>query len=218
MSPWIERIARIARITSLTLGLSLTLAGAAAAADPVADAYRQSYAHEAKGELLDALAVLDALPKAQRGTYLYQLRRGWLLYLLGRPWDAIEAYRAAGKLEPKAIEPLLGLMLPEATLLLWLDVVETGRAVRAKDPHNYTATSRMAWAYYSLGRYGDAERYYLELLELYPSDVEMRVGLGWSQLGQGRRQAARVSFEAVLQAAPDHPTAARGLALATAAQ
>ena len=131
------------RTAGLVLALLLPLS-AGAAAPTVADRYRDSYAHEAKGELTEALAEIDALPKAQRQTYVYQLRRGWLLYLLGRYWDSLEAYRAAAKLRPKAIEPQLGMMLPEAALLLWLDVLETGRRIRDRAPHDYLATSRMA--------------------------------------------------------------------------
>ncbi|MCA9705314.1 MAG: tetratricopeptide repeat protein [Myxococcales bacterium] len=201
-----------ARLGGLVLALLLLLPTLASAADAVGERYRSSYAHEAKGEYVEALAELDALPKPERSTYAYHLRRGWLLYLLGRHWDSIESYRAAGKLHPRAIEPLLGLMLPEAALLLWLDVLATGRLVQKEDRSNYLALSRMAWASYSLGRYADAEGLYARLLELYPADVEMRAGLGWSQLQQGRRSAARASFEAVLRIAPDHVTARQGLA------
>ncbi|MCA9648837.1 MAG: tetratricopeptide repeat protein [Myxococcales bacterium] len=203
------------RTAGLVLALLLPLS-AGAAAPTVADRYRDSYAHEAKGELTEALAEIDALPKAQRQTYVYQLRRGWLLYLLGRYWDSLEAYRAAAKLRPKAIEPQLGMMLPEAALLLWLDVLETGRRIRDRAPHDYLATSRMAWAAYSLGRFAEAESLYAELVELHPADVEMRAGVGWSQLKQGRRSAARATFEAVLQYAPDHASARLGLVLAQA--
>lgn len=203
------------RIAGLALGLLLP-ALTATAAPTVAERYRDSYAHEAKGELAEALAEIDALPKAQRQTYVYALRRGWLLYLLGRHWDSIESYRAAAKLRPKAIEPQLGMMLPEAALLLWLDVLETGKAVRRRAPHDYLATSRMAWAAYSLGRFAEAEALYAELVELYPSDVEMRAGVGWSQLKQGRRLTALATFEAVLLIAPDHASANLGLVLAKA--
>jgi len=201
------------RIGSLVLGLSLLLPMPGRAAETSGERYRSSYTHEAKGEYTQALADIDALSRSERQTYAYHLRRGWLLYLLGQHWDAIESYRAASKLEPKAIEPLLGLMLPKAALLLWLDVLVTGKAVRSKDPHNYLATSRMAWAYYRLGRFSDAAQYYRQLLELYPADVEMRAGLGWSQLKQGKLSAARSTFEAVLAIAPDHATATQGLSL-----
>ncbi|MEX1367238.1 MAG: tetratricopeptide repeat protein [Nannocystaceae bacterium] len=204
------------RPLGLALGLLLLCTGSAAAADTVAERYRDSYAHEARGEYAKALAAIDGLPPAQRKTYVYQLRRGWLLYLQGRHWDAIEAYRVAITLQPRAIEPRLGIMLPEAALRLWLDVLQTGEAVRSRDDHNYLATSRMAWAAYSLGRFAQAERLYAELVELHPADVEMRAGVGWSRLKQGRRLAARASFEAVLLIAPDHASARLGLVLAKA--
>ena len=133
-----------------------------------------------------------------------------MLYLLGRHWDSIEAYRAAIKLEPKAVEPRLGLMLPEMALLLWLDAIATGKTVVELDPLNYLANSRMAWANYSLGRYAQAERLYRTLLGAYPSDYEMRAGLGWSLLKQGKYGAAASEFDAVLTIVPDYLAAQEG--------
>jgi len=172
--------------------------------------YRASYQHEAQGKYAEALADIDALTPQQRRTYVYQLRRGWLLYLLARHWDSIEAYRAAIKLHPKAVEPRVGLMLPEMALLMWMDVLETGKAALKLDPHNYLANSRMAWANYSLGRYKQAEALYRRILVAYPADVEMRVGLGWSLVKQGRYGTALAEFEAVLEFAPDNASAQAG--------
>ena len=186
------------------------LGPAIAHADDTPDRYRDSYAHEAQGKYAEALEDIDGMSSSQRKTYVYQLRRGWLLYLLGRHWDSIEAYRAAIALKPKAVEPRLGLMLPEMALLMWLDAIATGKTVLELDPLNYLANSRMAWANYSLGRYGDVEALYRKLLGAYPSDYEMRAGLGWSLLKQGEYAAALSEFDAVLTIAPDYATAQEG--------
>jgi tetratricopeptide (TPR) repeat protein len=199
-----------ANVFTATLLLSALLAAPVHAAD--SDHYRRSYQHEAKGDYAEALAEIDALPSASRRTYTYHLRRGWLLYLAGRHWDSIESYRKAIAVAPDAVEPLLGLMLPEAALRLWLDVIATGELVLDKDPLNYTALSRMAWANYGLGRHREATRLYRKLVRAYPSDVEMRTGLAWSLLKQGRTEAARTQFQHVLGIAPDHPSAKEGLA------
>lgn len=198
------------KLYSLGLIIALLMMPVTALADKTSDRYRKSYLHEAQANYAEALADIDGLPKAQRTTYIYQVRRGWLLYLLGRHWDSIEAYRAAIDIHPQAVEPRLGLMLPKMALRLWLDVVETGKGIVSIDPLNYTANARMAWANYSLGRYGDAEQLYRTLLDAYPSDVEMRAGLGWSLLKQQRYGEARQAFEAVLIIAPDHASAKAG--------
>jgi tetratricopeptide (TPR) repeat protein len=179
-------------------------------AGDISDRYRQSYQHEAQGKYAEALADIDGLPSTARRSYVYHLRRGWLLYLAGRHWDAIESYRAAVAVAPDAVEPRLGLMLPEAGLLLWLDVIATGQEVLHKDPHNYTALSRMAWANYSLGRFTEAAKLYRNLLRAYPSDIEMRVGLAWSLLKGGHIADARSQFDRALLIAPDHVSAQEG--------
>ncbi len=202
------------RMHELFLAVAIALAPAAAHAGDTQDRYRASYAHESKGQYAKALADIDGLSKGERKRYIYHLRRGWLLYLLGRHWDAIESYRAAIKLEPRAVEARLGLMLPEMALLLWMDALETGQGVLELDPLNYLANSRMAWANYSLGRFDKAEALYRKLLKAYPSDTEMRTGLGWSLLKQGRYGTAQTEFEAVLRISPDYTVAKKGLAAA----
>lgn len=203
----------LARLTAgLVLAISL-LAGSPTHAATPADLYSQSYALEAKGEYDAAIRVLDGLPKANQ-TYVYRLRRGWLLYLAGRNFDAMEDYRRASALEPDAIEPLLGLMLPQMALKLWLDTRATGQLVLRHDPHNYTAHARMAWASYSLGRWDEAATHYRHNLALHPADVEMRAGLAWCLLQAGDKLAAAREFRAVLEIAPLHATATAGLAAA----
>lgn len=197
----------------VSLALVMAVARPASADDRTQRAYRASYAHEAKGELGEALAEIDGLPAAARESYVYHLRRGWLLYLLGRYWDSIAEYKHAIGAHPKAIEPRLGLMLPQAGLRLWRDVAATGKLVLARDPHNRSARTRVAWAYYNLGRFGDAEAEYRAVLRDYPSDVEMRAGLGWSLLKQGRRADARAQLQAALDVAPDYEAAKAGLAV-----
>ena len=198
------------RLRELIIVAVVGLGPALAHADDTQDRYRASYQHEAQGKYAKALSDIDGLSKGERKSYVYQLRRGWLLYLLGRHWDSIEAYRAAIKLRPKAVEPRLGLMLPEMALLMWLDALETGNGVLKLDPLNYLANSRMAWANYSLGRFDKAEALYRKLVDAYPSDVEMRTGLGWSLLKQGRYTSALSEFDAVLKLSPDYTVAAEG--------
>ncbi len=84
----------------------------------------------------------------------------------------------------------------------------------AIDPHNYLALSRKAYAQYMLGRYAEAATTYRAVPDLYPSDVEMRSGLGWSLLKAGRGDAA-AEFRQVLDLAPEYATAKTGLEMAT---
>ncbi len=49
------------------------------------------------------------------------------------------------------------------------------------------------------------------MLELFPSDVEIRTGLGWALLKQGKGADAAREFEQVLKVAPKQASAREGL-------
>jgi Flp pilus assembly protein TadD len=102
-------------------------------------------------------------------------------------------------------------MLPQMALRRWSEAVSTARRALAIDDDNYLATSRLAFSLYNLGRFQDAEPHYRRLVTLYPSDVEMKAGLAWSLLKQGKKSQAASLFEEVLQVAPAHASSLDGL-------
>ena len=198
---------------SLLLSLALLLAGSAAlASDAVPDLYRQSYAAEARGDYGGAIESMERLGAAS-GTYVAQLRKGWLQYLAGRHAQAAEAYRRAAALEPASVEARLGGMLPLMALRRWKDAERIGEEVLALAPGDFTAVSRLAFIQYSQGQWAKAEPLYRRALAAWPSSAEMRTGLGWTLLKLGRFKEARDLFEAVLLYAPDQQSAREGLGL-----
>lgn len=196
---------------TVTLVVFLALSSTALA-QPVPELYRQSYALEAKGDTAGALKAMEAVVAAGVTDYTATLRRGWLLYLVGRYTESSAAYGKAIALEPKAVEPKLGAMLPAMALRRWKDAEKLGADVLAVAPGDYVALSRTAYIHYQQARWDQAERFYRQALVLYPSNVEMRLGLGWTQLKQGKKAEARASFEHVLQVAPDSTSAQEGVA------
>lgn len=212
------------RFPSWGLGLLLFLAAPAAvglAADVDSEAaslFQQSYDREAAGKLNESLGALDSLPAARQGTYLSQLRRGWLLYRLGRYADSIEAYGKAIAVAPKAIEPRVGILLPQQALRRHADAEAQARTVLGMDPQNYLATLRLAFSLYSIGRHGEAAGLYAHLKELYPSDADVRSGLGWSLLKQGKTAEATRELRELLSIHPRHALAKQGLELLQASR
>jgi tetratricopeptide (TPR) repeat protein len=190
----------------------LLVAPPADAADSVPDIYRQSYAAEARGDYAGATELMERLGPAG-GTYVAQLRKGWLHYLAGRHALAAEAYRRAMALEPAAVEAHLGAMLPLMALRRWKDAERIGEEVVALAPGDFTATSRLAFIQYSQGQWERAEPLYRRALASWPASAEMRTGLGWTLLKLGRFKEAREVFEAVLLYAPDQLSAREGLGL-----
>lgn len=187
------------------------LLGVPAVADP-GDAWRLSYAAEARGDHTAALATLERAG-ANGTAYVAALRRGWLLYLAGRHAEAAEAYQKAAALEPGAVEPRVGAMLPLMTLRRWKDAERWGEEALALAPGDFTAASRLAWIQYSQAQWPKAEQLYRRVLAGWPASAEMRAGLAWSLLKQGRNKEARAEFERVLAFAPDHASAREGLTL-----
>lgn len=202
------------RSTRLLPAAVLILTGLAAhgwAADGSPAAFQRSYQFEATGDLRGALDALEKVGPEQELRYTLCLRRAWLNYCLGDHRKAIESYGLASQRAPSAVEPLLGLMLPQMAIRLWRDAEQTGRRVLKLDPKSYLGQSRLAWTLYNLGRYPEAEKTYAAVLEGYPADVEMRVGLGWALLKQSKLAEARREFAVVLAIAPTHLSASQGM-------
>ncbi len=177
-----------------------------------AQQYKKSYQLEAAGKAPAALKALQRCPASQKKTYFYQARLGWLHYLAADYPGAITAYKKATSLEPRAIEPVLGIMLPQIALRRWKDVAASARSALRKDAKNFLAQSRLSWALYNLGRFAESARVYRRVLELYPANLEMRSGLGWAQLKQGKAVAAKQTFGSVLAVSPQNRAALDGMA------
>jgi tetratricopeptide (TPR) repeat protein len=201
--------------TKTWLGVALLAAalgcGVAQADGGAGDAFQRSYDSEAAGKVAEALTALEGLPAPQRDGYVAQLRRGWLLYKLGKHAEAIEAYARAIAAEPKSVEARVGVLLPAMALRRWADVESGAREVGRMDPGNYLANLRLAFAQYSLGKHADAAATYRRLAEAYPSDVEVRAGLGWALLKAGKAAEAAGEFRSVLEIAPKNALALDGL-------
>lgn len=185
------------------------LHGGAARGQDGAELLQRSYDSEAGGKLQDALTALDQL--AQPGRFVVQLRRGWLLYRLGRNEEAVGAYEQAIQLAPRALEARVGQLLPQMALRRWADVEAGARAALKLDPGNYLANLRLAFACYNLHRYAEAAALYRKLGELYPSDVDVLAGLGWSLLKMGKAQDAAARFREALEISPRHALSREGL-------
>lgn len=199
-------------MTLVVMFFSLTLAQPGFAQSNGASAkYTRSYEAEGRGDYAGALSALESLPKDKRSTYVYALRKGWLLYLSGKYDSSIASYKKAVAAAPKAVEPYLGIALPQMALRRWADAEKATRKALSLDADNYLAASRLAWSLYNQGRFADAAKYYQRMVALYPSDVEMKAGLGWALLKQGKKAEAAKLFEAVLDVHPAHASALEGV-------
>ena len=178
---------------------TLTRTPPVAASAEAAQAYQQSYAAEAAGKLDEAISALGRLPAPQRESYLAHYRRGWLLYCLGRFAEAVSAYGKASALEPGSVEARVAVLLPLLAQKRWDDTAAAAQEVLRRNPENYLATLRLAFAKFSSKHFAEAEVSYRKLRVLYPADLEVRTGLAWTALRLGQQKDALTMFSEVLE-------------------
>ncbi len=183
-------------------------------ADTLADAFSVSYQAEAQGNYQAAIKPLRA--QGAGSSYVGQVRLGWLNYRAKDWQQSITWYHKASRQAPRAIEPLLGMMLAQQGAGETYEAIETGQAVLQKDPHNYTAISRTAWLLYQRREYVQAAAMYRKLVDLYPTDTEMLLGLGYSLKLAGNKEESAQCFTTVLLLSPSNARALEGLRDGTA--
>ena len=172
--------------------------------------YQLSYDKEAAGLHLAALEAIECLPGPARSSYIAELRRGWLLYQLGRHADASAAYARATALAPAAVESRLGRMLPLIADRRYAAAIAEAHEILELDPRNYLASLRLAYIHYTKGDHAAAAAGYSALMAAYPGNIEVKAGLGWALLKLGLADEAVAQFREVLAVAPRHAAASEG--------
>ncbi len=173
--------------------------------------FESSFTSEATGDNDRALNDVLQILRIDSNHYIANLRAGWLYYLKGRWNDSIKFYKKAVTLKAGSIEPNLGLMLPLMASKNWSRAEKVAQELDKRAPGNYLVGSRLAFIYFSQGKYSQAEKKYKEVLDAYPSEIEMVLGLGWTYLKQGRSGLARNMFTQVLTIRRQNLNARAGL-------
>ncbi len=184
-----------------------------ARAEDIAELFNRSRAYEAKGEYSEALNSALKIVLMDTGNYDALLRAGWLFYRRQDYNASQDYYRKASNLKPGAIEPLLGRTLPLMASEKWEEAERVAEAIISKDPRNYLAGSRLAYILFSRAMYGRAAGMYEKVLELYPGDTDMKLGLAWSLYRMGRIKRSGELFRQVLMVDSGNTSAGEGAAL-----
>lgn len=202
-------------ITAFMTVLACVLASSSVKAESdtekVAALFETSFTYEATGNtdraLNDVLQILRIQPK----NYVANYRAGWLYYSKGRYGDSLSFYGKATKLASKSIEAKVAMMQPLMAQERWSEAETIGKEVLSKAPGNYLASSRLAFVYFSRGKYAEAEKQYKATLDAFPSELDMMLGLGWTYVKLGRKAEARRMFEEVLSIRRKNLNARAGL-------
>ena len=174
------------------------------------NAFEVSYRMTSIAKYDEAIRPLMKLLEQNTSDYTVNLRLGYLNNLKGDLEASIHFYKRAVKLRPKALEPLLGLITPLLAKMDYKEVVAVGLSALKLDPKNYMFLSKVAYSYYLLGKHEKAAAYYEKILELYPTDLAMRNGLGWSYLEAVNKEKAKKEFIKILLLSPYNQSALFG--------
>jgi len=199
----------VAGVAMASALLSSTPSVARSAPAPLEESYRLETAGDLTQAIDAAAMAANDLPRS----YFPRLRLAHLEAQARRYTASATDYEEAAKLAPEAVEPLLGQLLSLVAAERFQQSVVVAEAILQIDPKNYTAHSRRAWALYQLGRYPSAVGEYTTVIDLYPGDMEMRLGRAYSLAGAKRPVEAGIEFREVLKRSPRNRQARTALGL-----
>ena len=104
-------------------------------------------------------------------------------------------------------------MLPLMAQGRWAEAEKVGKEILLLDKTSYLANSRLAYIYYNMKSFKEAETFYRRVLQSYPGDIEMQAGVAWALLKQEKRDEAEKVFSEILKYVPNHVTANVGMKL-----
>jgi tetratricopeptide (TPR) repeat protein len=180
-----------------------------------ADAISDSYVLEYKKEYTKAYDILEPASKEDANDYFLQLRMGWLALLKGDYTKSSSFYQKATLIYPNAIEPRIGYVRALLALGQYKQVEVACKTILKIDSKNYFARSNLAYTYYVLSNYSEAEKIYDSIVDDYPADTEMMIGLGWSLLKQNKKPKANDIFKVLLKIIPKEERVSSGAYYAT---
>jgi len=174
-------------------------------------AFTKSYEKEKSG---DFSAAMDALKSIyDESSYEMNLRLGWLNYNAGLFDESVIFYSNAQKLKPYSEEARFGLILPQAALGKWNEVIGLYNKILEINPNNTVALYRLGLVYYGRKDYNKAYPLFQKVVDLYPFGYDGLLMLGWTSYFLGNYNQAKVLFNKVKLYNPNDASANEGLKL-----
>lgn len=170
--------------------------------DPAITAFNSSLTKEYDKNYQAAIDDLLSVYEANKNNYLFNLRLGWLYYLLGKYDESVGYYYKAVSNQSKSIEARLGLTYPLSAQEKWDEVKKQYELILNEDPKNYTANLRLGQYYLIRGNYSNANKYLSIAWINYPSAYEVNLSYGWTQYYLGNKAKAKELFTNTLMVSP----------------
>ncbi len=193
--------------------LSLILINQISAQDFVGwqSAFEKSYELEKNNDYVKAMEIIKEIyiPKS----YDFNIRLGWLNYILGDFPKSKEYYFKSMEIMPYSLEAKFGYVLPLSGLGEWDEVIKIYNSIIEIDPQNTIVNYRLGSIYYSRKNYQLAYNYLEVVINLYPNDYDANILFAWTNLQMGKLKLAKVLFNKSLLIKPASTSAKEGLKL-----
>ncbi len=175
------------------------------------EGFQNSYLHEASGNLAEA--ILDLKSIYNEDSYELNLRLGWLTYSSGLFTEAQSYYNKAILLKPFAVEPRMGIVLPQSAMGNWNSVIAQYEKILEIVPNNSIVMHRLGLIYYGQKDFLKAEKYFEKVVNLYPFDYDALVMYAWTNFQLKKFREAKVLFNKALMNTPTGSSAMEGIIL-----
>lgn len=175
-----------------------------------AQVFANSYQFEASGDYQKAIGELNSVSGYD---YHKSLRLGWLYYLAKDYETSKKHYRSAARLQPKAIEALLGLCYPLEAQKKTDELEAVYRQILLLDKMNSKVNYALGNIYYYRKDFTQAEKYFDSVREMYPFDYYSTLMAAWTKYFLGKKTDAQRLFNTVLIISPTDQSAKDGLNL-----
>ncbi len=169
-----------------------------------------SYRYESSGDYEKAIGELNSLNGYD---YHKSLRLGWLYYLSKDYETSKKFYRQAVRLEPAAVEALLGLCYPLEAQKNNDELEKVYQQILTLDKMNSKVNYALGNIYYYRKDFQQAELYFDKVQQMYPFDYYSTLMCGWTKYFLGKKNEAKRLFNIVLIISPGDQSAKDGLNL-----
>ncbi len=132
-----------------------------------------SYNAETAKNYTRALQIMEEIAATDQSDEFYQLRIGWLQYMLGRYDDAIKSYSKSNTLA-HSLDAQTGIVNCQLALGRWDDARALADQILKSYPLNPIILGKAAYAAYMKQDYSAAAGYYTQIMKITPWDMEIR--------------------------------------------
>ncbi|HPM91387.1 MAG TPA: tetratricopeptide repeat protein [Bacteroidales bacterium] len=177
----------------------------------VREAFARSFSYEKESKYEEAA---DELMKIYSDdSYEINLRLGYLAYMQGNYTESMAFYGKSITLQPYAIEPRFGYILPASAAGNWSQVEEQYKKIIAVDPMNTQANYWLGIIYYNREDYGAAAKNFEKIVNLYPYDYDATIMFAWTNFKMSNLREAKALFQKALLIRPGDESAMEGIGL-----